>query len=178
MTFRCVWVTVFLPDRWNHKDFGSLAVYLFLYSLLLSLVFVFYTHDFNYSFRVMNQSQTNKLRSEVISWTSFLTHSSSKRQVHYLLLLVLQCCSNGCASITEMQQTPPSPAGRQGAGTFSSACSCSRIPSPAFTAPLLCHLHEENLKGMRVSVRAQYKRSVQTWRKAHRFNHITRGSAG
>lgn len=134
-------------------------MYLFLYSLLLFLVFVFYSRAFNYSCRVMNQSQTNKLRSEVISWTSFLTHSSSERQVLYLLVLVLQCCSDGCASITELQQTHSS-CRRAGAGMSSSVCSSCSIPSPASADPLLCHLHEGNLRGMRVSVRAQCKPSA------------------
>lgn len=106
-----MWMSYCISVRQNHEDFGSLTVHLFLYSLLLFLVFVFYSHAFNYSFRVMNQSQTNTPRSEVISWTSFLTHSSSKRQVLYCWFWF---CSAALMVVHLLQKcSRASPAGRQ-----------------------------------------------------------------
>lgn len=118
----------------------------------------------------MNQSHTNEPRSEVISWTSFLTHSSSERQVLYVLVSVLQCCSDGCASITEMQQTP-GPAGRQ-----EQECHPLSAAVPAFLLlPLLilcfaiCKGREIS-KGFSESSVQTFSSSVQTWRKIHRLH--------
>lgn len=103
--------------------------------LLFFVLFAIYLHVFSYSFRVMDQSQTNRQRSEVISWTAFLAHLSFKMQVLYLLVLTLTVplsLSHICdRNVTADLWSPPS-CRRAGMGTLSLVCRCCTAPAFLF----------------------------------------------
>lgn len=132
------------------KDFGSSGYSSFSPVLLLFLLFAIYLHVFNYSFRVMDQSQTNRPRSEVISWIVFLAHPSSWMQVFHLLLLtpmmllsLLYICYRNVTSDLWSPQSSILQKGQNRNVILSLQMSrCSRVPLATFTIQLLCCLHD------------------------------------
>lgn len=122
----------------------------------------------------MNQSQTNTPRSEVISWTSFLTHSSSKRQVLYCWFWF---CSAAPVVVHLLQKcSRPSPALLQ-EGRHRNVILWLQLLQHSFSclswssALPFAQGKISNTRGLSVSSVQTFSSSAQTWRKIQRLQH-------